>query len=497
MRTRIVSLLLALALLLALGGVFAEEVEEFTSGDYVYTLDENGEATIVRYTGSADSLALPAELDGHSVTAVGVEAFYSNETLVSVTVPEGIRTIGGFAFAYCSCLTSVSLPNGLIAIGNEAFLNSALESLTIPETVTTLGKWVVDGCYGLTSLRIPNSVVNYESSPVANPFMRVEIIVDPDHPVFEVVDGVLFDKTQKRLVAYRVGDLESESYAIPEGTETIGESAFEYSALQHVSIPDSVKTIERWAFRYSESLQSLALPEGVVSIGDGAFAHCDSLASVNIPDSVTELGYNIFDRSTAVLELHVSPDQPIITLVDGVMFSKDLKKLIWYPSTRSAETYAVPEGTEVIGGHAFAFSAFSTITIPSSVTCIEKSAFSFSKNLKEITIPASVTVLENDTFVQCHALEQASLPEGLTSIGSYAFQLCDALKTVNIPSTVTQIGRFAFRGCAVLENLEIPAGVEVIEKGVFNECPNLTLTVAAGSPAEQYCIEKELRYTAK
>ena len=481
--------ILAILMILAMAFTCAAEAEQMESGDWLYTVNEDGSATISMYMGMEGNLAVPAELDGHPVKEIGKAAFAGNCDLLSVVIPEGVEAIGSGAFESCECMESVSLPNGLLSIGTMAFCYcSSLEEITIPETVTTLDTNVVDNCDLITSVRIPNSVVNYSGPPVENLNVPTEIIVSPDHPVFEVVDGSLFDKTLKKLVAFRVGD-RGASYDIPEGTEIIGVDAFQCASLQHITIPESVKIIEKSAFAACELLESLMLPEGVVSIGASAFSNCWEMKSINIPDGATEIGDGIFQGCTSLKDLRISPDQPVLTLVDGVLFSKDLKRLIWYPPARGDKTYTVPAGTEVLGADAFEGAQFESIVIPDSVTSIGKSCFLWCTQLKEITIPSGVTEIGHTLLCQCHSLQKAVFPENMTEIPKYTFQDCKALKHYEIPASVTSIGACAFRGCDALESVVIHAGVEFIGDFAFDECPSLTVTVVPGSAAEQYCLE--------
>ena len=91
----------------------AEEAPQvFTSGDYRYTLLPGGGAEITDYTGKAAQLTVPAQLDGHLVRRIGNEAFDSCRFLTAIILPEGLESIGDYAFAGCP-LASITLPEGL------------------------------------------------------------------------------------------------------------------------------------------------------------------------------------------------------------------------------------------------------------------------------------------------------------------------------------------------------------------------------------------------
>ena len=104
-----------------------------TSGDYTYTLLEDGGARIIDYTGDAEALTVPAELDGHLVRQIGDRAFTACFSLTSVTLPEGLTSIGDDAFVGCASLTSIALPDSLTSIGEGAFDGcSDTLTLTVP-----------------------------------------------------------------------------------------------------------------------------------------------------------------------------------------------------------------------------------------------------------------------------------------------------------------------------------------------------------------------------
>lgn len=196
------------------------------------------------------------------------------------------------------------------------------ENLTIPGSlagysVTAIGDGAFAYSFSLTGVTIPESVSKIGSNPFIGCTKLATIRVSPKSPYFATIDGVLYSKTEKKLVTYPA-QFESESYLIPDGILAIGADAFRsidyimyvtvpdglteigagafygcYS-LTDINIPDSVKTIGNSAFRSCESLSGITIPEGVTEIADGAFHWCISFGEVTIPNSVTVIGNSAF-----------------------------------------------------------------------------------------------------------------------------------------------------------------------------------------------------------
>ena len=165
--------------------------------------------------------------------------------MTSITIPEGVTSIGDYAFNGCSSLTSVTIPKSVTSIGEGAFSDcSGLTSITIPESVTSIGKGVFSGCSGLTSITIPEGVTSIGDE------------------AFQGCSGLT-------------------SITIPEGVTSIGDDAFNgCSSLTSVTIPKGVTSIGGFAFWNCSGLTSITILEGVTSIKDYAFSNCSGLTSI-------------------------------------------------------------------------------------------------------------------------------------------------------------------------------------------------------------------------
>ena len=176
---------------------------------------------------------------------------------------------------------------------------------------------------------------------------------------------------------------------IPVGITFIGEKAFmRCPNLSSVTLPDGVITIGEEAFSESP-LSSVSLPTSLVRIGEQAFEGT-SLTSVTLPQNVAYLGNadredewglveeddlygDVFNGCSLLREVNVDPANTVYASVNGILMTKDLKTLLYFPQAKSDNT--IPSGVEVIYCDAFADCTFDSITLPASIIDIREDAF--------------------------------------------------------------------------------------------------------------------------
>ncbi len=241
-----------------------------------YTINNN-KCTITKYTGNDKYIIIPTKLEGCPVTTIGDEAFLTCSSLVEITIPNGVTSIGRSAFEECISLTRVIIPDSVTSIGWSAFWHcKSLAEITIPDSVTSIGDYAFGYCTALTSISIPDSAVGIGENPLMCSWNLAEIKISSNHPTLTIIDGVLFHKTEKRLVCYP-GAFDAKAYTIPQDTLTIDRGAFFNCNLSTIYISDSVVSINLGAFKDCGSLTSITIPDSVTSIGDDAFKGCPSL----------------------------------------------------------------------------------------------------------------------------------------------------------------------------------------------------------------------------
>ncbi len=308
--------ILLLAMILAMTGIACADDDGWDSDPSHFQLDGT---TLVSYTGDAETEKIRVP---YGVTKIGSEAFSKVQYNVQeIELPETVEIIDDKAFYYVTHITTITLPDGVTSIGAHAFDNSGLLAITIPgsvksigayafyrcsgladvkieEGVPYIGEYMFNYCYNLANIEIPNSVKTVKDHGLAGIYSLKELSL----PGVEVIEnsGILADDNLVKVSlpsVKTIGNLgiadnnKLESVVLSNQLVSIGENAFENDReLEALILPDSLKTIGQFAFLCNYSLVSVAIPEGVESIGMCAFNSCQNLQRVVIPESVESMG---------------------------------------------------------------------------------------------------------------------------------------------------------------------------------------------------------------
>ena len=247
--------LLALAAFAVMAVVCAIAAGAETYGDFEYHVNYDGIAKITKYTGDAENIEIPAEINGKSVTSIGSYAFRGCTSLTNITIPDSVTWIGSHAFNGCTRLTSITIPESVDYIYYNAFENCInLTSITIPNSVTEIGDRAFGGCTSLTSITIPDSVKEIGWSAFDGCTSLTAINVATENQNYISVNGVLYNKDKTTIMRYPAGK-KDENYKIPDSVTEIGGSAFNgCTSLVSITMPNSVTTISAGAFEGCTSL---------------------------------------------------------------------------------------------------------------------------------------------------------------------------------------------------------------------------------------------------
>lgn len=409
-----------------------------TIGDYAFTSCSN-----------ITDITMP-----DSIVSIGEGAFLSCYNLASITLSDSITVIPAYTFDSCMKLASIIIPEGVTSIGECAFNTcDKLSSITIGSEMKDIGFGAFTDCFSITDIYYGSTEEDWDKISIRSgndPLTGATIhFTEPEPDVPTIALGTCGDNLTWTL--YESGLLEIngtgpmtnwywgnsqkrapwyssrssiKSVVIEEGVTNIGEYAFyDCTSLESVTLTESVTSIEAYAFYNCDKFTSLPVGEYPISVGDYAFASCSGLTDVVIPDNVTSVGERIFSSCynltsitigsglatigdgafSGISELEkiiVDSDNPY-WIIDsyGVLYSKDMTRLVLYPVSNTRASYTIPEG----------------------VTSIDSYAFCACYDITTVNIPDSIKRIGDYVFVDCYDLSSVTIPAGIESIGDSAF----------------------------------------------------------------------------
>ena len=447
-------------------------------------------------------------------TEIAGRAFVGCTGMTSVTIPKSVTYIGVYAFSACTSLTSVNIsdistwcnikyywsghwesdednhypssnplyyakhlflngqevtdlviPEGVTSVNTYAFVNCTnIASVTISEGVKSIQDFSFEGCTGLTSITIPKTVTSIDDAAFRGCNAIESVHISDIAALCNISFGVspLYDN-------YRYSNpLSFAQHLYLNGNE-----------IKDATIPNTVTSINAYAFRGFKGLTSVDIPNSVTSIGKQAFYGCSNLATINVPSSVTSTGVDAFTGTSWLENYH------------GLMYMGSIAYKYIGEMPENTDI-VIREGTTEINNEAFKTCYnLRSITIPNSVTKIGNGAFMYS-GLTSITLGSGVNEIGLNAFWGCKVntvnisdlntwcnikysyqgniegsyrlylngeeVTEINLPEGINYLDGICSG-CISLKTVNIPNSVTSIRNGAFSGCSSLTSVNIPNSV--------------------------------------
>ena len=301
--------------------------EQFTESiKSAYLLTES-HTFLIRPDGTADFLSFPIKPyqddftvpekifnNSYTVTGIGENAFYNQQALKTVFLPNTIETIGDSAFALCGSLNQIQLPSSLKTIGEKAFYNcKKLHSINLPDGLKTIKNSAFASCSGLDSILFPNGIITISD----------KVCQDCHH---------------------------LQSISIPTSVETIGEYAFQNCReLQSITLNNGVRTINKGAFLGCQGLIVVDLPQSIGLLSDECFGECDNLSALYFQGiNPPECANNVFSPNVIDAVLYV-PEKTEKTYETLDFESKGFSKIKSLPSEEKFDKHkakALAEGLE-------------------------------------------------------------------------------------------------------------------------------------------------------
>lgn len=377
--------------------------------------------------------------------------FQGCEALESIDIPASVTIIGNSSFLDCTALKTVTInSSGALVIGSDAFSNTAIASVTIPKGTTKIDSNAFKGCANLTTVDFAAGTATLAlGTGVFESCTALTSIALPDRVKALPNYAFRYDSALENITFNKV--------------TSIGNGAFsETKALKSVTLPATLTKIGSDAF-LNAGLESITIPKATISIAENVFAGCGSLATFNVEAGNTKYGVNI----GALVEI-----------------SGGVSKIIALPCGLKG-VLTVPEGT-VLGGYALnGMSGITQVILPEGTTKIEANAFRFSK-VTSVVIPSTVTEIGNYAFADS-SVTSIVIPASVTTIGNYAF--CDSENLASITfeegSQLVELGTHVFEGTAI-QSIELPAGIvrlgstDYIASYTFKNCKQLSSVTFLG-----------------
>lgn len=460
-------------------------------------------------------------------------AFFKNESLVTVKLPESITEVGEDIFGDCKTLRGVKLPEGVSRINKEAFYGcSILETINFPAKLTSVGDNAFSLCSKMELDNLPNSLLHVGQSAFCYvPLKALKL----DRKV-EIGAGAFSNTPITEIeMATPCDSILGETFSncpnltkitIGEGLKYIGYNAFSNSPVKEANLPSTLRDISSNAFRgYSsycpfindiqpenhiryvgkvaylcvdKNLEEYTIKEGTVTLADNLFENwLGNATTFHIPASVEQIG----NRAFAYTQIKALPEMLGLKRIGGEAFygCKNLKKL------------TIPETVEYIGGGAFygcsniwsltynainaecgsfmeSNASLEKIVIGDKVRRLPRGIFS-GREFTEVALPTCLERIDDSAFYGCKNLTTINLSDSIRYIGDNAFYGCSSLKNIHWSLRLTTIGSRAFRQTA-LETISLPEGVTSVGDGAFYICP-FAKTVYIPSTAN---VEGDINY---
>ena len=456
------------------------KTEETPASEFTYIV-QNGKIKITGYKGSDTEVVIPEEIDGRTVEQIGngfseVTGF---DDVNSIILPDTVKTIGRLAFRGNSNLQRIDLKN-VELIDVSAFKETGLTKITLPDTLTEIRGSAFSKCANLEcDIIIPDSVTSMGSETFAE-CSKIKTVKFSKN--CSIIPERAFYKSGL------TGPLE-----FPEGVEIIDAHSFYATQCTSVKFADSIKYIYRNAFRQCSSKMEgeLVLPKNLILWGDALFDHARNFTNTTIviPKSVKVIGgdvapttypyeyteettgygtHTFYDLATYGLkEFVVEEGNEYFKAIDGVLFSKDTKRLVAFPPAKILENgvYEIPEGVEQIDELSFSLAGYS----------------GFTGNLKTLKLPSTFKVSEfGPDNIMCTESKKDQVCYNTLSVGLYIY---NGIKEVIVSEDNPTLK--SIDGCVYSKDGSTLWYVPLQKTGTLN-IPEGTTKIARGSFAEGY-----------
>ena len=440
-------------------------------------VEELGTFVFSKCSGFNGTLTLPK-----NIKSIGKAAFQSCSSLVgNIVMPENVEEIGMNAFFHCSNLDgTITFSSKLKHIGKSAFegCSKLKGGILLPESLESIDKLAFNGCSSLDgTITLPKGLKTIGEVAFQNCSKLTGTLNLPD--TIETIGQFAFNNCSSLT-----GDL-----VIPNSITTISRASFQSckGLTGKLVLPDSITTIEGWAFYTDRFTGTLTLPSKLETLGEAAFGANTNFENTKIviPASLKKIGidyevngenlglsthdfYNFGAKAEKLEAFEVEEENENFVAIDGVLYTKDKKRLISYPRNKKGDTYEILDGVVTLDEFAFASNMnLQTLKVPDSLTFEPRKKGIRMENITPVTTAlysysAIQDIILNETnpnytsidgvvytkdkkellCVSTGRTKEVIIPDGVETIIDYAVfpsQVARSIPKMYIPSSLTNI----------------------------------------------------------
>ncbi|MBQ9082613.1 MAG: leucine-rich repeat domain-containing protein, partial [Clostridia bacterium] len=455
--------------------------------------------------------------ENSSLKYIGWAAFGHNWRLTGVTIPASVEKLEDYAFYECGAMTYIDFEEGskLKYIGYTAFQHAmALETIYIPETVTFIG---VDAFYKANA----DVVLKVAENSVGHNFaldhgMKYEL---REGTIMAVNSGKLTDTITWTL--YSNGKLEiTGSGAMPNFTSHTQQPWYSFNhQIKKIVIGKDITSVGNYAFCYAQKVTEVTFEEGsqLTNIGVLAFFNVPAVTSITLPETVDSINSYAFGDCFALENVYIPQGTGFIY---KTAFSNSTNVVLNVSKGTYAEEFAVANNVKYTTRD-FVYTPVAsgkltdTITweryengelhitgtgaMPNFASHKDQPWYTTNHLIKKIVIDARITSIGNYNFCYAQKVTEIVFEEGsqLQSIGVLSFFNVPSVKSITLPNGVTSISAYAFGDCFALESIYIPQRTGSIYKTAFSNSTKVVLNVAEGTYAEDFAKANNVKYTTR
>lgn len=430
-----------------------------------YFIVDNSYIKITNCDTSNASVSIPSTIEGLPVKVIGKGAFYGLTSITDITIPASVETIEANAFRVCTRLKEAIIPDSVLEIKENAFCGcSSLSAAVLGMNLKSIPKYCFYGCKNLKSVVIGLNITSIGDGSFSN----------------TAVTNITIPSSVKSIGKEAFKNcLSFKRLTIKNGLESIGDNAFQGDVLlSQLYLPNTLTAIGEYAFDGCTALSTITLPDSLTSLGLCSFRNCNSLTAVTIPDNVAKINQSTFEGCSNLSEITLNEN---ITLIEDSAFSGCIFSSI-----------VLPESLISIGNDAFKnCTELSYIHIPNFVTSIGSGSFAWNTKLEKISVADSLKNIGENAFASTNNLEVeirnvdgviidnlfkeqnikvVNICNGIYEIGDYSFYNCPILTDVKFPKELTTLGDYSFAENTNISSLTITDKVTKIGLNAFLGC---------------------------